>query len=404
MRRREFIAGLGSAAAWPLTVSAQPRLPVIGFLTSGSPSAFERFLAAFRRGLNESGYIEHRNIGIEYRWAEGRNDRLPPLAEDLVRTQVSVIFAGGPPAALAAKAAATTIPVVFSSGEDPIKLGLVASYNRPGGNVTGVAMTIEMLGSKRLGLLRQLVPGSVLIAVLLNPTEPAFNTELKDVQEAARSVGQPIEVLQASTEREIAAAFATAAELHAGAMFVGPSFLYTILRSEIVAFAARAALPTMYAQREFTSVGGLISYDTDLAEGYRQAGVYVGRILKGEKAADLPVMQPTKFDLIINLKGQRPRPHHPGNAVGHRGRVDPMRRREFIAGLGAATWPVAAWAQRVERVRRIGYLTGGRADNPVTRSFETAFVQALQQLGWTVGRNARLEDRFCLWRASRSRH
>ena len=310
MKRRDFLRLLGGAAAaepmlWRPAARAQPSVRVIGFLTSGSPSMSERFLSGFRRGLEETGYVEHRNVGIEYRWAEGQNERLSALANDLVRAQVSVMAAGGPPAALAAKAASATIPIVFTSGEDPVKLGLVASYNRPGGNVTGIAALIEMLGSKRLGYLRQLLPTPTLTAVLLNTTEPTFETQLRDVQDAARAIGQPIQVLHASNAREIDAAFATAAELRAGAMFVGPSFLFTILRNEIVALAARGALPTIYGQREFTAAGGLMSYDPDLAEAYREAGVYVGRIFNGAKPADLPVVQSTKLDLVINLNAAK---------------------------------------------------------------------------------------------------
>jgi putative ABC transport system substrate-binding protein len=307
MRRREFITLLGGAAVapsvlWPLAARAQQAgVPVIGFLSAGSPATFEPFVVAFRGGLGETGFAEGR-VAIEHRWAEGQNDRLPALAKDLVRARVSVIAAGGPPAALAAKAATTAIPVVFTSGEDPVKMGLVASYNRPGGNVTGIAVLIDVLGAKRLGLLRELVPAATLIAVLLNPTEPSFDTQSNDAQEAARAVGQQIRVLQASTEREIDAAFAAAKELKVGAMLVGVSFFFTIRREQLVALAARAALPTIYGQREFMSVGGLMSYATNLAEAYRQAGIYTGRILKGARPADLPVAQLTKFELLINLK------------------------------------------------------------------------------------------------------
>jgi putative ABC transport system substrate-binding protein len=243
-----------------------------------------------------------RNIGIEYRWAEGQVDRLPAFARELVRAQVALICAGSPPAALAAKVATTTIPVVFTSGEDPIKLGLVASYNRPGGNVTGVALLIDVLGAKRLGLLREIVPAATLIAVLLNPTWATFDTQLNDVQEAARAVGQQIHVLRANTEREIDAAFDTAKEVRAGAMMVGPSTFFTVRRDQIVGLAARDALPTIYGQREFMAAGALMSYATNLADAYRQAGVYSGKILGGARPAELPVVQSAKFELLINLK------------------------------------------------------------------------------------------------------
>ena len=229
-------------------------------------------------------------------------DRLPELARELVRAQVAVICAASPPSALAAKAATTTIPVVFTSGEDPIKLGLVASFNRPGGNVTGVALLIDVLGSKRLGLLREIVPAASLIAVLLSPTWPTFDTQLNDVQEAARAVGQQIHVLRANTEREIDAAFDTAKEVRASAMMVGPSTFFTVRRDQIVGLATRDALPTIYGQREFMAAGGLMSYATNLADAYRQAGVYSGKILSGSRPAELPVVQSGKFELMINLK------------------------------------------------------------------------------------------------------
>jgi putative tryptophan/tyrosine transport system substrate-binding protein len=304
MKRREFITLLGgAAAAWPLAAQAQqPALPVVGFLSPGSSGALGHLVGAFRRGLNEAGYVEHRNVGIEYLWAEGQTDRLPALANDLVRAQVSVICAAGPGAALAAKAATSAIPIVFTSGDDPVKIGLVASYNQPGGNLTGVAVVIERLGAKRLGLLREVIPGTALIAVLLNPTETTLDAQLNDVQEAARAVGQQIQVLRASTEREIDAAFATAARLGAGAMLVGISFFYTIRREQLVSLAAQSALPMIYGQREFMSAGGLMSYASDLADAYRQAGIYTGRVLGGARPADLPVLQPTKFELVINLK------------------------------------------------------------------------------------------------------
>jgi putative tryptophan/tyrosine transport system substrate-binding protein len=303
MRRREFITLLGGAAAWPLIARAQQAArPVVGFLSGGSPGAFSHFVTALRRGLSEGGYVEHRNVGIEYLWAEGQIDRLPALAGAMARNQVAVIVAGGPSAALAAKGATSAIPIVFTSGEDPVKIGLVASYNRPGGNVTGVAALIEVLGAKRLGVLRELVPTAKVIAVLLNPSEPAFDTQLNDLQDAARAVGQQILVLRASTEGEIDSAFARAKELHADAMLVGVSFFYTVRREQLVALAARASLPAIYGQREFMSAEGLMSYATNLAEVYYQAGAYAARILSGDRPADLPVVQPTKFELLLNLK------------------------------------------------------------------------------------------------------
>jgi putative ABC transport system substrate-binding protein len=302
--RRDFITLLGYAGTgWPLEANAQqPPIPVIGWLNSASPGAFEHVISAFRQGLGEVGYIEHRNVGIEYRWAEGQVDQLPTLARDLVRAQVATICAGSPPAAMAAKAATTTIPVVFTSGEDPVKLGLVASYNRPGGNVTGVALLIDVLSAKRLGLLREIVPSTTLVTVLLNPAWPTFDTQLNDVQDAARAIGQQIHILRANTEREIDAAFDRATELRASAMMVGPSTFFTIRRDQIVGLAARNALPTIYGQREFIAAGGLMSYATSLADAYRQAGIYTGKILGGARPAELPVVQSAKFELLINLK------------------------------------------------------------------------------------------------------
>jgi len=304
MRRRDIVVLLGGAAvAWPLATRAQQAaMPVVGFFSSGSPGPFGHFVAAFRQGLGEVGYVEHRNVGIEYRWAEGQVDQLPALASELVRAQVAVICAGSPPAALAAKAVTRTIPIVFTSGEDPIKMGLVASFNRPGGNVTGVALLIDVLGSKRLGLLREIIPGVSLIAVLVDPAWPSFDTQLNDVQEAARAVGQQIHILRASTEREIETAFATAKEVRASAMMVGQSTFFTVRRHQIVGLAARHALPTSYGVREAVVAGGLMSYGTSLADAYRHSGVYVGRILKGEKPGEIPVLQPTRFEFVINLK------------------------------------------------------------------------------------------------------
>jgi putative ABC transport system substrate-binding protein len=303
-RRREFITLLGSAAAWPLAAPAQQAaMPVVGFLSGGAPGPFKHLVAAFREGLKETGYIEGQNATIQYRWAEGQYDRLPLLATDLARRQVAVIAAtGGTQAGLAAKAATATIPIVFSSGIDPITAGLVVSFNRPGGNVTGVYLLISELDPKKLGLLRELVPNASVIAVLLNPRSADIRARSAGVQEAARTVGQHIRILHASTERELETAFASLAELRAGALVVSSDPFFNSRRDQIVALAARYAIPAIYEGREYVLAGGLISYGTSLAEGYRQVGLYAGRILKGEKPADLPVVQPTKFEYVINLK------------------------------------------------------------------------------------------------------
>jgi putative ABC transport system substrate-binding protein len=302
MRRREFITLLGGAAAWPLAARAQqPTMPVIGFLNGSSAWEYAHLAAAFRHGLSEIGYVEGRNVAIDYRWAEGHYDRLPALATDLVRRQVAVI-ASNTPATIAAKAATTTIPIVFSSGSDPIKLGFVASLSQPGGNVTGVSFFSAVLEPKRLGILRELVPTAAMIAVLLNPKYPDAEAQSKDVQEAAHTLGLQIQILRASTERDLDATFATLAQLRVGGLLVcADPFLYS-RRDYIVALAARHAIPTFYEQREFAVAGGLASYGTSLTDAYRQVGIYTGRVLKGDKPADLPVMQSVKFEFVINMK------------------------------------------------------------------------------------------------------
>jgi putative tryptophan/tyrosine transport system substrate-binding protein len=305
MRRREFIAFVGcTAAAWPLSARAeQSAVPVIGFLNSASPQPFANYVAGFRAGLKETGYVDGQNVAIEFSWAEGHYDRLPEMAADLVRRKVAVLVAtGGAPSVVAAKAATSTIPIVFTSGVDPIRLGLITSLSHPGGNITGVNLFLAAMESKRLGLLRALVPGVQLIAVLLNPNRPDPAEQMRQVQEAAATVGQQTHILLASNASAIDAAFATAVQLRAGAMLVGSDPFFNSQRDKIIALAARHTIPAIYEQREYALVGGLMSYGTNLSDGYRQAGVYVGRILKGEKPGDLPVVQSTKFEFIINLK------------------------------------------------------------------------------------------------------
>jgi putative tryptophan/tyrosine transport system substrate-binding protein len=305
VKRREFITLVGgAAAAWPLVARAQqPALPVIGFLHSASPGPYAKMVAAFREGLKDTGRVEGRNVAIEFRWAEGDYDRLPALAAELVRRPVAVIAAvGGNVSALAAKAASSTVPIVFNTGSDPIKSGLVASFNRPGGNVTGVSFFGVALGQKRLELIRELVPNARTMAMLVNPAFPDTEIELNDVQTAARAVGQQIYVLIASSEREIDTAFGTAVQKGTGAILVSSDPFFNRRRDQLVALSARHAVPTIYQLRDFADAGGLMSYGNNFTDLYRQVGVYAGRILNGEKPTDLPVVQPTKFELIINLK------------------------------------------------------------------------------------------------------
>ena len=305
IRRREFVFTLGgAAAAWPLAARAQqPAMPVIGFLQSGSPGATAHMRAAFLSGLKEGGFVEGQNVGVVYRYAEGQYERLPALAADLVRQQVAVIVSlGGSVAAVAAKAATTTIPIVFSAGGDPVKFGLVASLNRPGGNVTGVNLLASALAEKRLGLIHDLIPGAAVIAVMANPNNPNAEPEVSDVLAAARIIGKQVKVFQAGNERGIDAAFASIIEQRIGVLATASDPFFNSRRDQIVALAARHALPTLYDVREFAAAGGLMSYGTSLTDAYRQVGVYTGRILKGAKPADLPVVQPTKFEFVINLK------------------------------------------------------------------------------------------------------
>jgi putative ABC transport system substrate-binding protein len=299
MRRREFITLIGSAAAaWPFAAQAQQAKSVIGFLRSARAAGSTAFVAAFRHGLAEAGLVEGQNVAIEYRWADDRHDRLPGLVADLVRRQVSVIVANSV-SAQAAKRATATIPIVFVMGSDPVRIGLVESLNRPGGNITGTTFVSADLIGKRLGLLRELVPRANVIAVLIDPNIAEFETELRVAGSAAP--GQQIEPVKASSERELDAAFAQFAQRGAGALLVGSGAFFISHRRQIVGLAARHALPACYAQREYVEAGGLMSYGTSQTDAYRRAGIYVGRILKGEKPADLPVEFPTKFELVVNL-------------------------------------------------------------------------------------------------------
>jgi putative ABC transport system substrate-binding protein len=303
MKRREFITLVGGVAAWPLAARAQQQpMPVVGFLNASSPGPLRQQIVAFREGLKVSDYVEGQNVAVEYRWAEGQYDRLPALVADLVRQQVSVIVSGGgAPAVLAAKAATTTIPIVFSAGADPVGLGVVASLNRPGGNITGVYQFTSGLEAKRLGLLHEMVPKVTSIAVLVNPNFSDAENQLRDAQEAAARLGVQLVVVRANAESDFDAAFSTLVRQRAGALLVCSSPFFNGRREQIVVLAARHAVPAIFEWRDFAAAGGLMSYGTSLADAYRQVGVYAGQILRGAKPVDLPVVQSTRFELVINL-------------------------------------------------------------------------------------------------------
>jgi putative tryptophan/tyrosine transport system substrate-binding protein len=305
VRRRHFITLIGGAAAWPLAAHAQqPPMPVIGWLSSGSRETDDvSRLPSFRLGLNETGYTEGRNVAIEYRRADDQVERLPALAADLASRQVSLILAAGSPAAaLAAKSVTTSIPIIFTNASDPVQLGLVASLNRPGGNVTGVTSVSAELEAKRLGLLHELVPSATSIAVLVNPTRPGVDAQLAQTQQAARALGLSVHILKASSVSDLDAAFETLIQLRAGALTITADALFADHRDQIAALARRYSVPTMFQFREYTAAGGLMSYGPSFGGTYRQAGILAGRILRGEKPANLPVMQSTKFELVINMK------------------------------------------------------------------------------------------------------
>jgi len=309
VKRRQFITLLGgTAAAWPLAGRAQqPAMPVVGLINLGTPDAMARYVAAFRNALSEAGYVEGQNVTVEYHWLEGQYDRLPALMADLVRRHVAIIATpGGTPAALAAKAATTTIPIVFGVAEDPVRLGLVANLARPGGNATGVNFFLGEVLAKRLGLLHDLVPKAVRIAVLVNPANaPTAEATLRDIPEAARAIGLQIQVLNATTTPEIDAAFATIVRDRADALFVAPDAFFAARRGQLATLAARDRVPTSCANREMVEAGLLMSYGTNIADMFRQVGIYTGNILKGDKPAELPVLQSTKFEFVINLQTAR---------------------------------------------------------------------------------------------------
>jgi putative tryptophan/tyrosine transport system substrate-binding protein len=305
MRRRDFITLIGSAATWPLAAQAQqPAMPVIGFLHSASASTFAEHMLAFHKGLGEAGYVDGQNVTVEYRWAEGQNETLPALAADMVRRRAAVIVTPiSTPATLAAKAATSTIPIVFVIGADPVKIGLVASLNKPGGNATGISDIGVQLGAKRLAFLHELLPNAARFAALVNPDNPGITEPfVSELQIAASAIGRKIEVVTASTNSGIDTAFATIVKMRADAFLISPEALFVTRRVQLLTLAARHALPALYHRREFADAGGLMSYGSSFAEQFRQTGLYAGRILKGEKPSDMPVQLPTKFEFVINLQ------------------------------------------------------------------------------------------------------
>ena len=397
MRRREFITVLGGVAAWPLAARAQqPAVPVIGWLSSRSPGESAHLVTAFRQGLAEAGYADGRNVVVEFRWADGRNDRVATLAVDLVGRRVAVLAAvGGNVTGLAATALTTTIPIVFASGIDPVKVGLVASLNRPGGNVTGVSFFSAELTAKVLGLLNELVPNATVVALLINPNSPESASQPADAHAAARVLGKSVLVLNASTASEIDAAFATLVRERAGALLVGGDPILTSRRAQIVALATRHGVPLFATNRDFAAAGALMGYGNNIPDAYRKVGVYAGRILREKNPATCRSIRPPNSS--SDQHEQREGAWHCGSqlhAIARR-RGDRVKRREFITLLGsAAAWPLAARAQQPERIRRISILLNAAADDPKYQPWVGAFLQALALLGWTIGRNVRIDTRW----------
>jgi putative ABC transport system substrate-binding protein len=397
LRRREFIAGLGGAAAWPLAARAQQRaMPVVGFLRPDTSAASAGTVAAFRKGLSETGFVEGRNLALEFRWGENNRDRMPELAADLVRRKVDVIATPlSGVGALAAKALTATIPIVFSTAADPVQLGLVTSLNRPGGNVTGYFdMGSELVG-KQLGLLHELIPGAVRFRLLVTRTRVAFDRLTKDALLAAAALGRQMEILSVTGGREIDAAFAGIVQKRVEAFLVADDALLEDRRPQILTLAARHAVPAIYGERGWADAGGLLSYGPIRSETGRQTGLYVGRILRGDKP---PAGGATDAVRICNQSCNRPRDRsrRAADAARHRRRGDRMtNRREFVALLGgAAAWPLGARAQQGGRMRRIGYLTAADENDPEAKLRLSAFMQALAALGWTDGRNLRMDVRW----------
>ena len=393
MRRREFISLLGgAAAAWPVAARAQqPGMPVIGYLGIGSLQT-SAALAPFRRGLGDGGFVEGQNLIIEYRFYNN-NEQIPALVAELLHRRIAAIFTLTTTGAIAAKAATSTIPIIFTVGDDPVKNGLVSSYNSPGGNATGVTVNAIRLEGKRLALLRELVPKMELIAALVNPKNASADVQLRDLPQAAHSVGRKIEILLASSDHEIDEAFKSAVQNRADALIVAGDAIFQARRHQIVALAAHYTIPTIYQRRDFVELGGLISYGTDYRDMFRQCGIYVGRVLRGEKPGDLPVVQPTKFELLINLKTAKALGlEHPADAARACRRGDRMiARRQFISLLGGAAvaWPGVARGQQAERMRFVSVLINVGAAAGRAR-FE-AFKDGLQTFGWAEGRNLRID-------------